>query len=165
MKAYLLIPAVVLFISCNYKAKDKENSKETTTDPGTEKSVSVVDGCYMKITGRDTVILMLEQIGDELTGKMLFDNYQKDGSRGSVSGKVEGEIVKIWYDFFAEGIHSVMEINFKNENEKLVRGIGDIDVKGDTAYYKDPAGIGYSESETFTKTGCALLQGKMNFTK
>jgi hypothetical protein len=69
----------------------------------------------MKIIGRDTAILMLDQKGNMFTGKMLYDNYEKDGSRGTIKGKEDNEIIKLWYDFDSEGMHSVMEVYFKKE--------------------------------------------------
>lgn len=115
----------------------------------------------MKIVARDTAILMIEQKGKEVSGKMLYDNFEKDGSRGTVKGKEEGEILKLWYEFNSEGIHSIMEVYFKKENGRLLRGIGDMDVKTDTTYFI--SGINYSDKEAFNKVNCSLVEGKLNF--
>ena len=125
------------------------------------KPVAAIAGCYMKIVGRDTAILLLEQKGNVFTGKMLYDNYEKDGSRGTVHGKEEQQIIKLWYDFDSEGIHSVMEVYFKKENGKLLRGIGDMDAKTDTTYFI--SGINYSDKEAFTKVDCGIIEWKLNF--
>ena len=113
----------------------------------------------MKITGRDTAIIMLEQKGNELSGKMLYDNYEKDGSRGTVKGKEEGEILKLWYDFDSEGMHSIMEVYFKKDKGRLLRGVGDMDAKTDTTYFI--SGINYSDKEAFNKVDCSLVKGKL----
>jgi len=126
-----------------------------------EKSSTNLGGCYMKIIGRDTAILMLEQKGAALSGKMLYDNYEKDGSRGTVQGKEEGDILKLWYDFNAEGMRSVMEVYFKKENGRLLRGIGDMDVKTDTTYFT--TGINYSDKEAFSKVDCEMVEWKLKF--
>ena len=42
----------------------KTNSSEASINPTED-----VSGCYMKIIGRDTAILMLEQKGRDLSGK------------------------------------------------------------------------------------------------
>jgi len=121
-------------------------------------AVADVSGCYMKIIGRDTAILMLEQKGNELSGKMLYDNYEKDGSGGTVRGKEEGEILKLLYDFNSEGMHSIMEVFFKKESGRLLRGIGDMDVKTDTTYFI--SGINYSDKEAFNKVDCKIIDWK-----
>ena len=92
---------------------------------------------------------------------MIYDNYEKDGSRGTVKGKDNGEIIMLWYDFNSEGMHSVMEVYFKKENGKLVRGIGDMDVKTDTTYFI--SGINYSDREAFNKVDCGLIEWKLKF--
>ena len=115
----------------------------------------------MKIVGRDTAILMLEQKGKELTGKMIYDNYEKDGSRGIIKGKEEEEILKLWYDFDSEGMHSVTEVYFKKDIGKLLRGVGTMDAKTDTAYFI--SGINYSDKEAFIKVDCGLIDWKLKF--
>lgn len=153
-------------MSCNNKqANDQQGANESSdtgnVSPVNEKPAADISGCYIKITGRDTAILKIEQRGNELSGKMLYDNYEKDGSNGIVKGKEEGEILKLWYDFNSEGMHSVMEVYFKKENGRLLRGIGDMDVKPDTTYFI--SGINYSDKEAFNKVNCSLLEGKIKF--
>ena len=134
----------------------------TTNSPNTEeKPATDATGCYMKIIGQDTAILMLEQKGNMFTGKMLYDNYEKDGSRGTIKGKEDKEILKLWYDFDSEGMHSVMEVYLKKENGKLLRGIGDMDAKTDTTYFI--SGVNYSDKEAFTKVDCDLIGWKLKF--
>jgi hypothetical protein len=160
MKQLLSILIFAFFISCNSKSEEKENFEDSTVISQPPKPVNDLEGCYMKVNGRDTAILVLKSDGDNLSGKMIFDNYQYDGSSGTVSGRVEGEIIKIWYDFLAEGMHSVMEIYFKKEDGRLLRGMGDIDVKSDTSYYKYPSSINFPEKEIFERVDCALVNRK-----
>ena len=166
MKYILFILFSGKLLSCNNNNQANDQADIATPDTGkvissnvSEKPAADVSGCYMKINGRDTAILMLEQKGNELSGKMLYDNYEKDGSRGTVKGKEEGEIVKLWYDFNSEGMHSVMEVYFKKENGRILRGVGDMDAKTDTTYFI--SGINYSDKEAFNKVDCALVKGKL----
>ncbi|HEU4860842.1 MAG TPA: hypothetical protein VFT15_13440 [Chitinophagaceae bacterium] len=141
-------------------AKSSDTSKTTAQETG-EKPAADLDGCYMKIIGRDTAIVMLEQKGKEISGKMLYDNYEKDGSRGTVKGKEDGEIIKLWYDFTSEGMHSVMEVYFKKEAGRLLRGVGSMDAKTDTTYFI--SGINYSDKEAFNKVNCSVVEWKLKF--
>ena len=169
MKYILYIFLLTKLIACNGsgRATDKSTISQSS-DSGTPASSKVEDhplnditGCYMKIVGRDTAILMLEQKGNMFTGKMLYDNFEKDGSRGTVKGKEDKGIIKLWYDFDSEGVHSVMEVYFKKDNGKLLRGVGDMDAKTDTAYFI--SGINYSDKEAFTKVDCGLIDWKLKF--
>lgn len=169
MKYLLYILLFIKLIACNNNGQ--ANGKSTTSrssDSGApisskpeEHPVNDITGCYMKIIGRDTAILMLEQKGNMFTGKMLYDNYEKDGSKGTVNGKEDKEIIRLWYDFDSEGMHSVTEVYFKKVNGKLLRGVGDMDVKTDTAYFI--SGINYSDKEAFTKVDCDLIGWKLKF--
>ena len=165
MKYFFYLLVVSNLMAC----KDtSEASTSETTDVGQvippkieDKPPADVTGCYMKIVGRDTAILMLEQKGNMFSGKLLYDNYEKDGSRGTIKGKEDKEIIKLWYDFDSEGMHSVMEVYFKKENGRLLRGIGDMDAKSDTTYFI--SGINYSDKEAFTKVNCDLIGWKLKF--
>ena len=151
-------------IACNNSQTNdySGDSKPSASPPnGEDRSVSDITGCYMKIIGRDTAILMLEQKGKELSGKMIYDNFEKDGSKGIIKGQEEEEILKLWYDFDSEGMHSVTEVYFKKDNGKLLRGIGTMDTKTDTAYFI--SGINYSDKEAFIKVDCGLIDWKLKF--
>lgn len=169
LKYILFILLSGKLLSCKSNMQTNEESSASTssdasktTPPKTgERSAEDPAGCYMKIIGRDTAILMLEQKGKEFSGKMLYDNYEKDGSRGTVKGKEDGEIIKLWYDFNSEGMHSVMEVFFKKETGRLLRGVGSMDAKTDTTYFI--SGINYSDKEAFNKVDCSLVEWKLKF--
>lgn len=113
----------------------------------------------MQVLSRDTFVASLLQQGNNVVGKLNFNNYEKDKSSGPASGKLEGNIVKLMYSFNAEGITSVMEVYYKYENEKLVRGTGDMKTKGDTVYYSNPSAIKY-EGGGLSKISCDILPSK-----
>jgi hypothetical protein len=167
MKYILYIFLLSKLIACNDNSRANDKSTTSRPDSGAaaakpeDHPLSNMTGCYMKIVGRDTAILMLEQKGDMFTGKILYDNYEKDGSRGTVKGKEDKEIIKLWYDFESEGMHSVMEVYFKRENGRLLRGVGDMDAKTDTTYFI--SGINYSDKEAFTKVDCNVIGWKLKF--
>jgi len=159
-----LVTTAVLACNDSNRVTETTGSNNTSTSPKTttpsddKKQEDDGAGCYMKVTGRDTAIVILEQKGNELSGKMLYDNFEKDGSRGTVKGKEEGGILKLFYDFNSEGMRSVMEVYFKKVPGGLLRGIGNMDVKGDTTYFT--SGINYSDKDAFSKIDCESVKGK-----
>jgi hypothetical protein len=169
VKCILIILLSGKLLSCNNNIQTNEQSGRSKPSDSSiaiheeikEQPTADLAGCYMKIVGRDTAILMLEQRGKEFSGKMLYDNHEKDGSRGTVKGKEDGEIIKLWYDFNAEGIRSVMQVYFKKETGRLLRGIGSMDAKTDTTYFI--SGINYSDKEAFNKVDCSLVEWKLKF--
>ena len=113
----------------------------------------------MNVTGRDTLVARLYRDGNKISGKLSFDNYQKAGSSGSVHGFLDGDIMKLSYAFASEGTNSVMDVFFKLEDSSIIRGIGKMDVKGDTAYYVDTSSIQYNGSELF-RMDCSNVPSK-----
>ena len=118
------------------------------------------DGCYWKITGRDTLVAWLAQTENTITGKLSFDNYQKDGSSGPVHGTLQGNTIKLWYEFESEGMKTVMEVWFERKGNALVRGVGPTAVKSDTSYFTDHAAIKFDEKQLLEKVDCTVIPGK-----
>lgn len=85
---------------------------------------------------------------------MVFNNFEKDDSHGTFTGKINGDILKAIYRFQSEGMNSVREIYLKMDGNNLITGIGDTEVKGDSAYIKDPASIKYPNSIVYKKVDC-----------
>lgn len=171
MKYTIAVLLAGIFAACNNTTQQSnEEVTETNKSSSTPKTTELVNdqkpgddlqGCYMKVTGRDTAIVMIDQAGNEISGKMLYDNYEKDGSHGTVKGKQEGDVLKLFYDFNSEGMHSVMEVYFKKVPGGILRGVGDMDVKADTTYFT--SGVNYSDKEAFSKINCDLVNEKMKW--
>jgi hypothetical protein len=115
----------------------------------------------MQVLKRDTMVLHLaSNTGDNISGRLSFDNYEKDGSSGTVKGKREGDVLKLTYSFQSEGTNNVMEVYFKEENDGMVRGIGEMQTKGDTAYFVHPDKVSYLPNGMMRKTDCKEVPDK-----
>lgn len=160
----LLFSILLLLSSCNSNDSNSDeisnpNNSETQAGPNDE-SIPGLSGCYLRVLKRDTLALSIQQTSKAVTGKLSFDNFEKDGSSGSVSGTVDSNILKLIYSFQSEGMHSVMEVYFKIEDSTLIHGIGEVAVKGDTAYYANPGEINYPQTNRLIKISCEQLDGK-----
>jgi hypothetical protein len=165
MKWLFIFLNLILFISCNENTTVDEATtsdstsviQNDTTNQASNKTLSIT-GCYIKTLKRDTVLLQLQQNGENIHGKMVFDNFEKDGSHGMVNGKINGDTLTLIYDFFAEGMKSVSEEIFRVSNDQLIRASGNIGTRGDTVYYKRDEALQFNNDNIFTKTGCDSLQ-------
>lgn len=153
-----IISLIFIFSSCNSQtdtAKSKNNSINLKDDSAVLMDVT---GCYMQTIGRDTILAILEQRGETVTGKLKFDNYQIDGSSGTLHGVVEGDILKLNYDFFSEGMNSIMDIYFKVENNTLIRGVGDMKTNGDSTTFINEFSIEYPLETVLKKANCEVVK-------
>ncbi|MGZ8509569.1 MAG: hypothetical protein ACXWWA_04305 [Chitinophagaceae bacterium] len=164
MRPFIILLVVMLF-SCNDNNSKPENDVEVQKEKdrkAIEKSYSFADmsGCFWQITGRDTMAAWLAQTENTITGKLNFDNFQKDASSGVVHGTVEGDILKLWYSFESEGMKSVMEVWFKMQGDSLLRGVGPQSVKADSSYFTDEANIEFTVDQPLLKVDCTEVPGK-----
>jgi hypothetical protein len=158
----LLIISIFFLAACNDSSKttsgDGDSTGASIDAPGSNTASqdrTDVSGCYLQVVGRDSIHLTLQQQGDSLTGTMAFDNYQKDASRGTIKGSIQNGLVVLWYDFFSEGMRSMMEIILKPESGALIRGTGEMDYRGDTAVFKSHKGLDFDEKSRMLKTDCS----------
>lgn len=148
----------VFLLACNNTAKQIQETDSAGTE--TRESSNNISGCYLRVLQRDTLAASLQQVGNTVTGRLTFDNYQKDGSSGSVNGELNGNILKLVYSFQSEGMNSVMHVYFKVVENGLIHGIGEVAVKGDTAYFKDTSNISYPVGNLLTRIPCDKLPAK-----
>lgn len=118
-----------------------------------------LEGCYMQVLSRDTFVAVIHEHNNKITGKLSFNNYEKDGSSGRINGSLENDIVKGLYTFNAEGMRSVMEVYFKHSPGKLLRGTGPMKSRGDTMVFISPTNLVY-DGGTWQQLPCDQLGKK-----
>lgn len=162
---------VVLLFACIIGACSCNNTNDTSPSSSTDLQVNdyadtsakletELSGCYLRVTGRDSLVASLQQQGDRISGKLSFDNYQKDGSSGTVEGKVKDSIIQLVYSFRSEGMNSVMEVYFRVEGGDLVQGVGNMKNRGDTVYFENPAKVQFPRGNPLKRFACKELPFK-----
>lgn len=149
--------SILASLSCgdgSHPENDSAHQSDTVLNNKPLEEQSSVTGCYIRVTGRDTLLLQLQQSGEEIAGTMKFDNYEKDSSSGTVLGKEENGQLVLWYSFDAEGMHSWAQHVFKRTNDGLLMATGEITAKGDSSYYKDLSNLQFAEGSLLTKAAC-----------
>ena len=167
MRNFFIVVIIAITVGCQTQTGQTNSEDTTLTSTNTANfdskadndSVHDISGCYMQVLNRDTFAVILKQNGNAVTGRLNLDNYEKDGSTGSVTGKMEAAVLKLVYTFASEGMTSIMEVYFKHKGNTLTRGIGEMSTKGDSAYFINPASIKYNGS-VLTKMSCDNLPDK-----
>jgi hypothetical protein len=117
-----------------------------------------LDGCYQFVKGQDTAVLRLERMGDQFNGPLEYRWADKDRNLGSFSGQLENGILRGWYQFQSEGMTSVREAIFRqDENGNLLEGNGEIVQQGDSMRFRDPANLSYASSMIFQRSDCKAM--------
>lgn len=163
MRPIITLLTILLF-SCNNDSTP-ETKSEVQKEKDREaiaKSYSYTDfsGCFWKISGRDTLAAWLAQTENTITGKLSFDNFEKDGSTGTIHGTIEGDIAKLWYSFESEGMKSIMEVWFKKQGDSLIRGTGPSKVRADSSYFADSSKVSFASSQVLQKADCTEVPAK-----
>ena len=159
-KLFIAFLSLLLLYSCS----NSETSPGNEEKKNGENKVPVPDhdysGCYIRVLQRDTLVAHLQQNGKDFKGKLTFDNYEKDGSSGTITGKLENGIIKLLYRFQSEGMNSVMEVYFQASDSAIIPGTGDIRNNRDTVFFKDPSDLNFAEKDKLRKTNCDDLPSK-----
>src|SRR3546814_9711342 len=105
--------AVLIGGSCQGPASSQDGNtvQDDTVPQGTVVPVAVTS-CYLHTHERDSVHLSITVANDSASGTLHFENYQIDGSQGTVEGRFHGDTLFVIYDFHAEGSHNRTEEAF-----------------------------------------------------
>ena len=139
MKNIVVVLLVVIsFVSCNKKETSSYNIIPEDTIhhnyPETfEPKKDTLQFCYLSVVGKDSLHLSYTLYPtDSVKGKMSYDNFEKDGSTGKVYGIKSGDTLKLTYDMFSEGMHSLIDVRFLTKDNKLYEGITALKQKNDS---------------------------------
>lgn len=152
---YFLV-ITLLATACQPKPASNATENEAATTPETPATPAITDGtyCYEYSVGRDTTFIQLIINGNDVSGRMNWTPYEKDGGRGTLQGTRNGnEITAIW-TYIIEGSNQTEEVIFKMEGDQLMRKVGELEDPNNDGNLKlkDPASASYSE--TYAKVDC-----------
>jgi hypothetical protein len=162
-KIFLPLFFLLLQTGCNNESSVERTIPGSRAFPnaGNSDTLQIVNesvNCYRYVIKRDTILLQVRQRGDSISGTMSFDNYEKDSSHGAIKGYTNKDTIYVLYNFFSEGMRSIMEIALLKNKSSLIRGIGAMINKGDTLLYKDHKAINYKDGQKLDMVNCDYRQ-------
>lgn len=88
-------------------------------------SDSKLQSCYHGVVGDSNSLLQIKDQGSEnISGTLIFQNYQKDSSYGTFTGSILKNKITIAFTFQSEGVESKRQIVFtKNRNDLVSEGV------------------------------------------
>ena len=83
-------------------------------------NTSNLSACYHGQVGSSNSLLQITETKDDtIKGSLVFQNYEKDSSYGTFTGRFLQNQVKIQFKFMSEGIESTREIIFTKDGKNL----------------------------------------------
>ena len=83
-------------------------------------STSKLQNCYHATVGDSSSLLQIkDSSADQLTGELIFQNYEKDSSYGVFTGKIAADQLTIDFTFQSEGIESQRQIVLTKSADQL----------------------------------------------
>lgn len=154
MKSKILIIGMIFSLaSCNKKAEDTQVVTEKEME---QPEISVSEKqCYLWTKGKDSISMSLVTAnGNNVTGELKYNFFEKDDSSGTVSGMYKGDTLYVDYNFEAEGTKSFREAVFIKKGTTLVQGFGDVEQKDNKEVFKDKKTLKFDESVVLNEVDC-----------
>lgn len=127
----LFLSALVLSFLVNCKNNGGGSSPETNP-PDTGETSSTQ--CFLAVLTKDSIWMKLTLKGHQVEGELNYLFYEKDKSRGRMTGSLQGDTLFARYTFMAEGIESGREVAFLKKGNDWVEGYGEMDMETGTLF-------------------------------
>lgn len=158
MKKYLLIIPILCIItitSCKNETKTDESEMMNSEESDMQADVNTPQiACYKFASEKDTVLLQMEQINEEVAGTLSYNYFEKDKNDGTFEGKMIGDTIYADYTFGSEGSVSVREVMFVKKENKLIEGFGEVEEVNGKMKFKDNAKFTLNEKMPLTEINC-----------
>jgi len=83
-------------------------------------STSKLQSCYHATVGDSSSLLQIKDpTADQLTGELIFQNYEKDSSYGIFNAKLAADQLTIDFTFQSEGVESMRQITLTKSKDEL----------------------------------------------
>lgn len=159
MKKYLLIFAAIgslAITSCKNDTK-KEDSEVVSPEEADimESDVNSPEiACYRYVSEKDTVMLQMEKMNDEVAGTLSYNYFEKDKNDGTFEGTMVGDTLKADYTFESEGSVSVRELIFIKKENKLVEGYGEVEELDGKMKFKNNTKFNFNNNMSLEEVNC-----------
>lgn len=159
MKNHLLIfTAIATIIVSSCKNENKREEFEVIAPEEADIMQSDVNspeiGCYRYVSKKDTVLLQMEKMNDEVAGTLSYNYFEKDKNDGVFEGKMVGDTLFADYTFGSEGSVSVREVMFVKKENKLVEGYGEVEEVEGKIKFKDNTKFTFNEAMALEEINC-----------
>ncbi|SHF77016.1 transposase [Pedobacter caeni] len=122
----------------------------TPANPAPENS----SNCYLYAAKKDTASLKLHIKGEELTGELNYNIFEKDVNKGTIAGEMKGDTIIADYTYDSEGLRSVRQVVFLKKEGKLYEGYGEMEEHNGKFSFVNRAKLKFNNHITFNPIAC-----------
>lgn len=113
-----------------------------------------LEGCYQMVVQRDTATMYLNIIGNNVTGKLVYNHFEKDDNTGSLKGELRENRIVADYIFQSEGGTSTREVAFKIQDTLLLEGHGQVEERNGKTIFLQSDKLQFDAAHPFRKVDC-----------
>ena len=161
MRSPFVIPALFILALTSCTSENKSRTGDSTEVIAVDTTFTATiptessSECYLYTKNRDTASLKLNIRGEELTGELSYNLFEKDMNRGKIAGEMKGDTIIAEYIFDSEGMRSVREVVFvRKDDGNIYEGTGEVIEKNGKMVFKNRSALKFSPTMVFTKTNC-----------
>ncbi len=151
MRINLKFSVLFFFILCSLLSCNNQ-PQQLSKDEGSKKASLL--HCYRYLNNHDTVILKTIDVNGIITGTLVYNLYEKDKNRGTIQGKMKGDLLIADYSFTSEGTLSVRQVVFKKSDTTFIEGYGDIEDKNGKTIFKNTDSLDFTNSIILNEYDC-----------
>ncbi len=159
--------AVIFFIvtGCNNKPATTDISAEmdtmiNMTDTSKMIDVKKYEGCLAYTKNNDTVFLSLAIKNGRVSGRLVYNLYEKDKNTGGINGAMHGDTLLADYSFLSEGSRSVRQVIFLKKGNILQEGIGGMKEQGSRLVFTNTAEVSFNDNIFLEPVDCNSFHNK-----
>lgn len=152
--------ACSMLAACTSNKSDQQTGDSTlmdtadTTAMQTNPAPVSSSSCYAYIKDKDTINLKLHINGQEVTGDLAYNLFEKDKNKGTFSGELKGDTVIAEYTFDSEGMRSTRELVLLKKGDQYYEGFGDVVDKKGKITFKNRAALKFDGSIVYSPISC-----------
>lgn len=151
-KSILAIAAIAGCITACQTKTTEQQIDSLATAPDT--TVNTNKACYAYMNNKDTISLSFVKAGDDITGVLDYNFYEKDKNTGTIAGSIKGDTIIADYTFRSEGSTSIREVTFLKKGDQLIEGYGEMKELGGKTIFSNMKSIKFDGTTTLSAINC-----------
>ena len=146
MQSFFALCLISLLVSCSNRDRNQKESDQQTQ--------SNLVNCYRYTNNNDTIILRTINVGEAITGILVYKFRQKEQEGGTIRGGMRGDLLIVNFTSFSGEDQSVRQVVFKKLGNDFIEGHGETEKKDDRLVYKNIDSLVFKDAVILSRVEC-----------